>query len=394
MPTIKVTTGDFNISSSWKCKKTFVYHGTQSYGYYQYSFASGPSVGSRSVHFDFNLPSGAKVKKAQVCGKVIYGWTGYSISTANGNPFKSTSNGEYSADITLSGNNGVDVKVVFKANGSIVRDEDMHYSTTQYKEMYLLVEYEGGSSGEGNKTPVKDNSGVFSVPPQSVAIYNQENGKLYMFDGVTKIQHTFSVKIEEEPDKHKDEYVNNARNQPDKLVLDALMSDVYSDSSNMTIASGWDDNAQGSAYEKAKGSIIAMQESDGSWSRSGNAVYVLRRLKEARTKLSVITPQYVHIDMILASITINQDDTCPFGWQGQIEFQHTFKPVPQKNTNNSNKGGGKTPPPSGSVSSDVLGNSNNTTNNSGTSGGTSGNTTKSSWMSGVQNFVAKLVKGV
>ena len=39
---------------------------------------------------------------------------------------------------------------------------------------------------------------------------------------------------EEEPEKHAEEYVNNARNEPDKLVIEVIMSDVYTDNGNLT----------------------------------------------------------------------------------------------------------------------------------------------------------------
>ena len=196
---------------------------------------------------------------------------------------------------------------------------------------------------------------AFSVPPQSVAIYNQDNGKLYMFDGVTKIQHTFSVRIDEEPDKKKEEYVNNARNQPDKLSIDFLMSDVYTDNGNMSIATAWDESSQQTVYNKAQGTILTAQDATGAWSRSGNAVWNLRKMKENRTKLSIITPQYVHVDMIIESLTVNQDDTCPYGIQGQIVFQHTFKVAAQKNNNTSNKKSGNTPI-APSISASSIGN--------------------------------------
>lgn len=350
MPSVKVNTADFNISSAWKCKEVMKYHGTQNYGWKEWVFANGPSENSHDVVFSFSLPSGSKATKVQVWAKITKGSTGASTLTANGNPFNINGNGEVGANVTLTGNVDLKVTFKFKANGSKNKDTNMHYSTTQFKDVYLLIEYEG-TVVESTPTLPVDESQNFHVPPQSVAVYNQENGTLYLFDGVAKIQHTFSVKIEEEPEKHKDEFVNNARNQPDKLVLDVLMSDVYSDDDSLTIASGWDESIQETAYNSAKERLINTS------SRSGNAVAVLRKLKEARTKLSVITPQYVHVDMILATITINQDDTCPFGWQGQIEFQHTFKAEEKKKNNNSRKTTGKTPPPSSPNGVNIWGSS-------------------------------------
>jgi len=80
-------------------------------------------------------------------------------------------------------------------------------------------------------------------------------------------------------------------------------------------------------------------------------------MKQARTKLSIITPQYVHVDMIIANLVVNQEDTTPFGWQGQIDFQHTYKAEAKKNNNTSTKKDGEngSPPAKAGVAS-VFGN--------------------------------------
>ena len=219
----------------------------------------------------------------------------------------------------------------FKANGNKA-DENTHYSTTQFKNVYLWIEYEAGTSPS---TPSPPKLKGMAVPPQSTCVYDQETGKIYLFDGVTKIQHNMSMKIEEEPEKNKEQYVNNARNEPDKVTLDVVMSDVYDGAGDIVNARSFT-SLESTAFEKTKSSLIK-RDSTEPYTRSENAFYVLHDLKEARRKLSVITPHFVHTDMILASITVNQDEEHTDGWEGQLVFQHAFAPKPKTNNNNSKK---------------------------------------------------------
>lgn len=337
MATAKFTTSDVQISSSWRCKKTFKYHGTQNYGYYVYSFAAGPSANTQTRAFQWSIPSGAKIKKAQIWATISVGWTGASILTANGNPFNQSSGSERGANVNLSGTSGtLSVTFTFKANGNKA-DTNTHYSTTTFRNVYLWIEYEDGGTPS---TPAPPKLKGLAVPPQSVAIYDPSNGKVYMFDGVTKIQHALSMKIEEEPEKHKEEYTNNARNEPDKLTLDVVMSDVYDGEGAIISARGFTD-AERTAYDKTKDSLIHPDAP-----RSENAFYVLHDLKEARKKLCVITPQFVHTDMLLASVTVNQDEEHTHGWEGQIVFQHTYKAAAPKNNNSTPKKKTTSTPPS------------------------------------------------
>ena len=347
MATTKVTTDNFNISSSWRCKKTFKYHGTQNYGYYVYSFAAGPSCNTATKTFRWSVPSGAKIKKAQIWANISIGWTGASVLTANDNPFNQSNGSAKGANVSISGNGGtLTVVFKFKANGNKA-DTNTHYSTTQFTNVYLLIEYEGGSGGDPQPTPPKLKG--LEVPPQSVAIYDPSDGKIYMFDGVVKIQHALSMKIEEEPEKHKEQYTNNARNEPDKLTLDVVMSDVYDGSGAIVNARGFTD-AERTAHDATKKSLMTIDAP-----RSENAFYVLRDLKEARKKLCVITPQFVHTDMILASVTVNQDEEHTHGWEGQIVFQHTYKaPEPKKNNSTPSKPTTTPPSPSTGILSNLV----------------------------------------
>lgn len=322
MATLKVLAYDFMLQSTWKCEQS----GWVANGQLTWKLPAGqPSLVSNKVVFPYSLPSGIAITSSKIWATISGMYTGYSVLTANGNKFKYRNGQEYGADVLLTETSGsIEVTFSYKANGNR-NDGNNHISTVNFTNIYLDIEYEG-SVGETGETGTYDDS-KFIVPPQSVCIYHQTTGKLYMFDGVTKIQHHFATQISEEAKsdtKDTDKWVNNAKNDPDKVTLDVVMSDVYTDDGNMTLSTGWDLPAQQDAYNASKNAIIS------DFTRSGNAVKVLHRLKEAREKVTVITPQYVHVDMLIAGITVSQDSNCPCGWIGSIDFQHATKPKEKK----------------------------------------------------------------
>ena len=196
--------------------------------------------------------------------------------------------------------------------------------------MYLEIDYEGAEAGDDD-APSSGSKG-YSVPPQSVCIYDQSSNAIYTFDGVLKIQHNLSMDMQEEPSGDKANlYTNNAKNEPDKLTLDVMMSDVYTGGQEFK-SGGHMSSDQQTIFTATKDAVI--RENRNEWGRSEMFFYVLHWLKEERRKLSVITPQFVHVDMILTTVTVNQEDSTPFGWEGQIVFQHAYPKKEQKKTNN------------------------------------------------------------
>jgi hypothetical protein len=331
MPTVKITTPDFNLSSYWtnNAAANMVY-------------AVQPSWASKRVSFAYSLPSGSVIKKAQIWATLGYPFTGWSVRNVNGNGFTLTSGDERGANVSLPGTSGtLQATFNFKPNGNKIKAGTKQWSTQTYKNVYLLIDYEVKSSQPAAQPPKITG---LAVPPQSVCVYDQEKGSILLFDGVTKIQHALSMKIEEEPEKHKDEYTNNARNEPDKLTLDVVMSDVYDGGGAITNARSFTSTEQ-TAFDKTKASLIARDKTEP-FTRSENALYVLHDLKESRRKLSVITPHFIHTDMIIASITVNQDEEHTDGWEGQIVFQHTYKAAAPKKTSSTPKKTTTTPPSS------------------------------------------------
>ncbi len=337
--TVKVTCGDFSISSAWKC--TFKYLPGKSYGSWQ--ITTGPSCNSHTESFKWSIPSGAKIKKAQIWveqGNNLYG----AICRVNNVNFTEKSGNQKGANITLSGTSGtLSAKFEFKAYGQVKYDNKIHYNTCSFKGVYLWIEYTGGD-GEGGGGGGGSSDGL-QVPPQSVCIYDQGTGDVYLFDGVEKTQHSLSMKIEEEPEKHKDQYVNNARNEPDKVTLDVLMSDVYTGAGDIIDNAGSFTTSQQTAFSETKDYLIQRDKKDP-WSRSENALYSLHALKEKRGRVSVITPHFVHVNMILSTVTITQDESTPYGWVGQLVFQRAYEAQKKTNTNSSSSSsgqGGRTP---------------------------------------------------
>ena len=141
-------------------------------------------------------------------------------------------------------------------------------------------------------------AGAFKIPDQPMYIYRPDTGETYLFDGVVKASHQMSLKIEEEPTKHQEIYVNNARNEPNKVTFDIIMSDVYTSRDALT--------------KRTK-------------NRSESALVVLNELKRDRVLLHVITNLMTYTDMLLSGISLTQDDgTTHFGFWGQLVF--TEKP--------------------------------------------------------------------
>ena len=146
----------------------------------------------------------------------------------------------------------------------------------------------------------------------------KELGYRYSFDGVTAISHALSLKVSTDSESSKDsDFVNSARNEPDVLTLSVIASD-------------------------ASVPVIG-------WSRQTLASLI--RIKELRLLCRVVTSLRTCDDMLLSSLDIQQDETCPDGWTGTLTFTHVNPPPAEtKKENNSS-----TPTSSGSSAAKNLG---------------------------------------
>ena len=298
----------FNMTSSWKCKKS----GSK------YVYEMKPTEDKVIVSFTYWMPSGAKIKSANLLFKKNNPESGISSLTINKKQVKKTT----TAAVTIMSTSGTaNVEVVFRANGS-KKDINQHDATLVLSNVKLRIVYEEPAvMGLGNSELYNKTQNAFPVPPQGVCLYRQDTETIYYFDGVTKVQHDISSKFEEEPDSHKSEYTNGARNEPDKVKIEVVMSDVYTTINNITKAVTRDDD-QKTAMDAAAKALGFGAEMD---SRSAAAFAQLYTLKTDRPKITVITPQYIYIDMILGSVSVTWDESTPCGWAGQLEFQHYYK---------------------------------------------------------------------
>lgn len=346
---LKVTTGNFSLQSKWRYKEQYVGTDvTEDAGGKQvkkvrvsgWKLVYGPTSSSKTITFKYSLPSGAKVKTVRIWAKISSG-NSISVCTVNGASFSKKNGSLKGADVKIASTNGT-LSAVFKykASGGLYKDENTHTGTLRFENVYLLIEYEDGASKTPAKTPAKKSKGL-KPPPQCGCIYDQEDGSIYLFDGILKFQHSVSLDIQEEPDNKKKEFVNNAKLQPDKLTLDVIMSDVYTGGGAIVNKAGALSSAQNTAFNKTKSSI---SREGSSRTRSENAYYAMHWLAQQRRKLSVITPQYVYVDMILESMTVNQDDQIQNGWEGQLTFQNAFKAKAVKKKKKSQDVKTNTPP--------------------------------------------------
>ena len=144
-------------------------------------------------------------------------------------------------------------------------------------------------------------------------------GYRYSFDGVTAISHALNLKVSTDSDSSEGtDYVNNARNEPDVVTLSVVASDA-----NVPVA-GW----------------------------SRQTLTSLCQIKELRLLCQVVTSLRSYDNMLLTSISIQQDDSCTDGWTGTLTFTHTDPPAAEVKTNDN----ASTPVSSGAAAARNVGN--------------------------------------
>ncbi len=122
----------------------------------------------------------------------------------------------------------------------------------------------------------------------------KDAGYKYTFDGVTSISHALTLKVSTEPDGDENaDYVNHAKNEPDVLTLSVVASDAH------VPVIGW----------------------------SRQVLTSLCQIKEHRLLCKVFTSLRVYDNMLLTSLSVQQDDSCPDGWTGTLTFTHVNPPA-------------------------------------------------------------------
>lgn len=137
---------------------------------------------------------------------------------------------------------------------------------------------------------------AFNISPQPLYIFDTDKKRQLLFDGVIKTEHTLSLKIEDDPSNIKDgsAYVNNAKNDPNEVTIEVMMSNVYTSQNDLA---GKTENRTKNAYE------------------------VLQELKTSRRKCEVVTSIMTYKNMLLKTVQVLQDENTPFGWSATLTFR-------------------------------------------------------------------------
>ena len=118
-------------------------------------------------------------------------------------------------------------------------------------------------------------------------------GFTYTFGGVLSVEHELTLKINTDSESESGtDYVNGARNQPNKVTLKIMETDVG----------------------HSKG-------------RAASMVQALESVKRARALCNVVTEGITYTDMLLAELHITEDETSQSGWSGVLTFVQYVPPA-------------------------------------------------------------------
>ena len=132
----------------------------------------------------------------------------------------------------------------------------------------------------------------------SVSVQVPSYGYVYTFSGVVSVQHEFSLKIQTEAESSSgSDYVNGARNKPDKIILSVVETDVGH-------ISGWSDRM----------------------------LQAMEAIKRTRTLCNVVTPAKTYSAMLLSEFVATVDESSQSGWQGTLTFMQYVPPAVQEKT--------------------------------------------------------------
>jgi hypothetical protein len=132
----------------------------------------------------------------------------------------------------------------------------------------------------------------------SVSVQLPSYGYVYTFSGVISIQHEFSLKIQTESESASgSDYVNGARNKPDKIIMSIIETDV--------------------------GHVIG-------W--SDQMLQAMEAIKRTRTLCNVITPAKTYSAMLLSEFVATVDESSQSGWKGTLTFVQYVPPAVQEKT--------------------------------------------------------------
>ena len=124
----------------------------------------------------------------------------------------------------------------------------------------------------------------------SVSVTVPSYGYTYTFSGVISVQHEFSLKLQTDSESATGtDYINGARNQPDKIILSVVESDVGH-------RAGW----------------------------AARMMQAMESIKRTRTLCSVVTSAFLYSGMLLSEFTATEDETSQSGWTGTLTFTRSI----------------------------------------------------------------------
>ena len=135
--------------------------------------------------------------------------------------------------------------------------------------------------------------------PSSVSVRLPSFGYTYTFTGVLSVKHEYSLKLQTDSSSASgDDYINGARNQPDKVILTVVETDVGH-------MAGWADR------------MLQAMES----------------IKRNRYLCTVVTSALTYTGMLLSGLSVTEDEKRDTGWQGMLTFTQYKTTAKVKKTN-------------------------------------------------------------
>ena len=135
--------------------------------------------------------------------------------------------------------------------------------------------------------------------PSSVSVRLPSFGYTYTFTGVLSVKHEYSLKLQTDSSSASgDDYINGARNQPVKVILTVVETDVGH-------MAGWADR------------MLQAMES----------------IKRNRYLCTVVTSALTYTGMLLSGLSVTEDEKRDTGWQGTLTFTQYKTTAKVKKTN-------------------------------------------------------------
>lgn len=133
----------------------------------------------------------------------------------------------------------------------------------------------------------------------SVQIVLPSYGYTYTFTGVLSVKHEYSLKLQTDSNSASGEdYINGARNQPDKVSLTVVETDIGH-------PAGW----------------------------ANRMLQAMESVKRNRVLCTLVTSALTYTGMLLSGLSVTEDEKNQFGWQGTLTFTQYIPAAPVQKTN-------------------------------------------------------------